>query len=123
MFTADGTSNEYELDFTPTDETEFEVFVAGTRLRKNAIDKYRFEYTDNEGNIVDSIAKDSPEGDEEVSAEFTVVNSNTLRLENTPPENVKILVIRKKGMLWYEEGKTLATSNTAPAIFLQNVFK
>jgi len=26
-------------------------------------------------------------------------------------------------MLWYEEGKTLTTSNTAPAIFLQNVFK
>ena len=35
IFTADGTTKTYELDFTPTNVNEFEVFVAGRRLRKN----------------------------------------------------------------------------------------
>ena len=35
VFTADGTTASYELDFTPTQGVnEFEVFVAGRRLEK-----------------------------------------------------------------------------------------
>ena len=34
IFTADGTSQTYTLDFTPSNVNEFEVFVAGKRLRK-----------------------------------------------------------------------------------------
>ena len=40
VFTADGTTASYELDFTPTQGVnEFEVFVAGRRL-PNAISSY-----------------------------------------------------------------------------------
>ena len=45
IFTADGTSQTYTLDFTPSNVNEFEVFVAGKRLRKNSIDSYKFDDT------------------------------------------------------------------------------
>jgi len=121
IFTADGTSSEYELDFTPTSESEFEVFVAGSRLRKNSIASYRFEYKDDQGNVIQPIDQDSPEGDITLEPDFTIVDDSKLVLKNTPPENVKILVIRKKGMSWYESGKSLKDSATPAAVFLQNV--
>jgi len=123
MFTSDGTSNEYELDFIPNDATEFEVFVAGKRLRKSSIQKYKFETLDNDGNVIDAIAQDSPEGDETSPAEFAIVNDNVLQLQIAPQENVKILVVRKKGMTWYETGKSLTESSTPAAVFLQNAMK
>ena len=55
----------YELDFTPTQGVnEFEVFVAGRRLPKNAISSYSADTKDSAGNFVTRfIAQDSAEGD------------------------------------------------------------
>ena len=37
----DGTTTEFQLDWTPNSVNEFEVFVAGKRMRKNSISSYR----------------------------------------------------------------------------------
>mgnify|MGYP003644569808 FL=1 len=83
VFTADGTSSVYTLDFTSTSVNEFEVFVAGKRLRKNTISSYDF---------TNLVAQDSPEGDVTLPAEFSV-DGDTLTLLETPPENVKMIGI------------------------------
>jgi len=86
-FTADGTSNAFELDFVPGagGVNEFEVFVAGRRLRKTAISSYKFESKDNAGVITSSTAQDSPEGDITLPAEFSL-SGNTLTITVNDPE-------------------------------------
>ena len=39
----DGTSTDFELDWTPNSVNEFEVFVAGKRLRKNSLKVIRLK--------------------------------------------------------------------------------
>ena len=123
VFTADGTSSEYLLDFANAEINEFEVFVAGRRLRKNSVEAYRFEYTNENNQFVDSLATDSPEGDITLSPEFTISNdstaTSTLILKEAPKENTTILVIRKKGMTWSDIGMSLVKSNTDIAKFLR----
>jgi hypothetical protein len=112
IFTADGTSSTYELDFTPSSVNEFEVFVAGKRLRKNVIDRYKFD------DVNGPIAQDSPEGDETVSAEYTV-NGNELVLADTPIQNTKVIVVRKQGQIWTDPGVALADSENPISKFLR----
>jgi len=121
LFTADGTTKTYELDFTPTTVNEFEVFVAGRRLRKTSIKSYQLDtdlrttYAEN-GEI---IAQDSPEGDITLPAEFEIQNGNELVLHDLPLENQKVIVIRKKGRIWSELGTRLSDSDTDIARFLR----
>ena len=112
VFTADGTSSTYDLDFTPKNVNEFEVFVAGKRLRKNAIDSYKFD------DVTGPIAQDSPEGDEVVSAEYTI-NGNELVLTDTPIQNTKVIVVRKQGQIWTDPGVPLADSDSSISKFLR----
>lgn len=123
VFTADGTSSEYLLDFANAELNEFEVFVAGKRLRKNSVQAFRFEYTNENNQFVDSLAADSPEGDITLPPEFTISNdstaTSTLILNEAPKENTTILVIRKKGMTWSDIGMSLVESNTDIAKFLR----
>ena len=112
IFTADGTSATYDLDFTPTSVNEFEVFVAGRRLRKNAIDSYKFD------DVNGPIALDSPQGDETVSAEYTI-NGNELVLSDTPIQNTKVIVVRKQGQIWKDPGVPLADSDSPISKFLR----
>ena len=107
-FTADGTSTDYTLDFTPDSVNEFDVFVAGKRMRKTTLDSYQ----------VDN-AMDSPEGDITLPAEFTVTN-NILSLTTAPIENTTVVVVRKKGRTWSDPNKTLADSETDIAKFLRS---
>jgi hypothetical protein len=89
---------------------DIEVFEAGRRLRKNSVSVYDYE------------AQDSPEGDEQVQAEFAV-NKNIgsyVRLTNPPPKDVVINVVRKTGTIWNEPGVPLAQSNTAISEFLRS---
>ena len=88
---------------------EFEVFVAGKRLRKNAI------------SIFDAtIDQDSPEADVVSPAEFSVTGStNVLTLTNIPANNVKIQVIRRQGKLWTDPGTTLNDSKSTVARFFK----
>lgn len=118
LFDADGTTGTYELDFTPNSVNEFEVFVAGKRLRKNSINSYKFETTDLSGNIVSPIAQDSPEGDEILAPEFTI-NGNQLILAEIPLQSTKVIVVRRRGILWTEPGTSLGDSNSNIANFLR----
>lgn len=109
-FTADGTSSSYTLDFTPTSIDQFEVFVAGKRMRKTTLEVYQFE---------NATALDSPEGDITMPADFSITN-NILTLTNTPIENTSVVVVRKKGRTWSDPNTSLAESNTDVAKFLRS---
>jgi len=117
IFDGDETTNTFELDFTPSGVHEFEVFVAGRRLRKNAISAYQFEYTSN-GEVISSIAQDSPEGDVILPAEFAVEN-NTLTLLEPPGVNQKVIIVRKIGKLWTDPGTPLSNADTDIGRFLR----
>jgi len=129
IFTADGTSNIYELDFTPEKpyygevEDTFEVFVAGRRLRKNAISSYQLDtdLRDTYAAADETINQDSPEGDITLPAEFSIQNGNELVLLDTPLENQKVIVVRNQGKTWTESGQRLADANSNIAKFLQAV--
>jgi len=86
---------EFTLDFVPGSVNEFEVFAAGKRLNKNAIQKFD-----------PTLAIDSPQGDVNTPAEFSV-NGNILTLTEPMKENQKLIVIRKVGKLWTDPGTPL----------------
>jgi hypothetical protein len=109
QFIADGTTATYSLDFIPTSANEFEVFVGGRRLRKNAISSYV---------MPNPTAQDSPEGDATLAAEFSV-DGSTLTLLETPIENVKVIVVRRQGILWNTPGTPLGESDTDISRFLR----
>lgn len=108
VFTGDGSTKDFVLDFTPNSVNEFEVFVAGRRLRKNAINI--FDVTKNQ---------DSPEADVTVVAEFSI-EDNILRLTDIPGDGHRILVIRRFGKSWNDIGKSLAESNNQIARFIKD---
>jgi hypothetical protein len=107
--TSDGISSVVELPYIPSKD-EIEVFVGGLRLKKN-------EY------ILHTNAEYpySPEGDVTHPAEFIINGSSQLQLTVTPMLGIKIVVIKKQGYLWNDQGKRLAKSASAPAKFLQQV--
>jgi len=118
---ADGISNEYELDFVPNSVNEFEVYVAGIRLRKTPLESYqlnsdlRKQYA-KDGQLV---AQDSPEGDVTLPPEFAV-DGNKLILLHTPEKNQHIHIIRKLGAPWTEKGKALGESETLIARMIKS---
>jgi hypothetical protein len=80
---------------------EFEVFVAGRRLRKNSISQYSA-----------ALGMDSPEADVTVPAEFSVSGSSTIcTLAVAPPVNTKITVVRRLGKLWNADTALSQTEN------------
>jgi hypothetical protein len=109
QFLADGTTATYALDFIPNSVNDFEVFVAGKRLRKNTISSYNFTTL---------IAQDSPEGNVTLPAEFSV-DGSTLTLLETPSENVKVTVVRRTGIIWSELGLRLSESDSDISRFLR----
>ena len=111
VFTTDGTSNTFTLDFTPGTGgvNEFEVFVAGKRLRKNSISSYKF---------INSTSQDSPEGDEILDAEFSV-SGNILTLLSTPGENQRVIIVRKQGKRSTDPGTALSQADTDIGRFLR----
>lgn len=121
-FTADGTSAVFDLDFVPNNVNEFEVFVAGRRLRKTTLQSYQLD-TDLRTAYADSdevINRDSPEGDITLPAEFSIQNSNELRLLETPGINQKVIVVRKQGRLWNDQGTALSNADTDISRFLRS---
>ena len=121
IFTADGTTNRYTLDFIPNSVNDFEVFIAGKRLRKNSISSYQFEERDVNGNVITNmIAQDSSEGDIILPPEFTI-DENVLIIDSTPIENTKVIVVRRQGKLWSDPGTPLSNSNSDISRFLRSV--
>jgi len=109
-YIADGSTNTVVLDFIPKSVNEFEVFVAGKRLRKNAISVFD-----------PTVDLDSPEGDVISPAEFSVDGvTSTLVLADTPAINTRIVVIRRIGKAWTDPGTPLHRQENDIARFLRN---
>ena len=108
MFIGDGSTNDFVLDFTPTNINEFEVFVAGRRLRNHTLDSFDI-----------TLAQDSTDGDIVLPAEFTL-DSNILSLADTPASNIKIQIVRKLGKTWNDLNKSLSDSNNQIARFIKD---
>jgi hypothetical protein len=113
VFTADGTSASYDLDFVPVDSKHgsakdvIEVFVAGRRLRKTSIQQYQAD-----------IALDSPQADITLPEEFTVENG-VLTLSETPDSGLRIVVVRKIGKIWTPLGVALKDAQNDIGKFLR----
>ena len=94
-------------DFGQCDEIE--VFVAGRRLKKVPY-------------ILHDIIQhpESPEGDVQFEAEFSVTNhSNAVRLTSPPPDDTKIVVVKKIGKVWNDPNTSLVDSNNNIANFIK----
>ena len=110
VFDADGSTNTITVDFIPKSVNDFEIFVAGKRLRKNAVSSF-----DKTVNL------DSPEADITLSAEFSVDGTtSTVTMLNTPPINSKIIVVRKIGKLWTDPGVPLHRQENNIGRFLRS---
>ena len=108
-FVGDGSTSVFEMSFTPKSVNEFEVFVAGRRLRKNAIQM--FDVTKDQ---------DSPEADITSPAQFSVDGTtNMLTLTTIPAENAKIQVIRRQGVTWTDNGQSLNDAENLVARFFK----
>lgn len=115
---ADGVTNTFTLNVKASSINEFDVFVAGKRLRKTAIAVF---------NPV--LALDSPNGDVISPAEFTLNNtvnevtgeiiSSQVVLTVTPGENQTVNFVRKIGKVWTDPGESLSESQTDIGIFLR----
>ena len=117
-FTGDGTATTFNLNWTPASINEFDVFVAGTRLRKatpiaNANDGIDYNYYEYDS----TLDQDSPGGDVAVPAEFTVEN-NILTLVTAPLADTEVRIIRKTGKIWNDDGVSLANSKNTVSRFL-----
>ena len=88
---------------------EFEIFVAGKRLRKTAIQL--FDATKDQ---------DSPEADVNAPAEFSVTgNTPFVTLLNTPAVNAKIKIVRRQGKRWTDPGISLNDAKSLVARFFK----
>jgi hypothetical protein len=83
---------DFELDFVPNSVNDFEVFAAGTRLRKTSLEKF-----------VIGAELDSPEGDVTLAPEFTL-DGSTLVLANAMADKQKVTIVRRVGQLWGPQG-------------------
>lgn len=94
-----------------------EVFVGGTRLRKDLVSLHN-----------PTVGANSPEGDVVQEAQFSVDGTtNYIRLTESVPAGVRITVVRRTGNTWYNigdgnpsDGQSLSNATTAIARFLQN---
>jgi hypothetical protein len=89
---------------------EIEVFVNGTRLRKNPIEIYD-----------PMIGSSSPSGNKQIEAEFSVDDGDRfVRLTKVPDAGDTIVIIKKTGKLWQDITKpaSLGASESNIASFL-----
>lgn len=116
--TTTGTSDTYMLNFKAANANEFEVFLAGRRLRKTAILVFN-----------PALALDSPKGDTIVPAEFILENeintitgeiiTSSIVLDTAPAADQQLLIVRKVGKLWSELGETLGQAQNDIGFFLR----
>jgi len=106
---ADVVNNILNIGFTPANVNQFELFVGGKRMRKNAISVYN-----------PTLGQDSPEADETVPADFTV-DGTTARITftQTPAENAKIVLVRKQGKIWQTGSDPLSQTENDIARFIR----
>ena len=110
----------FELGFIPNSVDEFEIFINGIRLTGKTSKLYN-----------PNIAQDSPEGDEDVAADFTL----SYVIENDTPVQAiiditnssllefatrNIVVTRKKGSMWNVIGESITETETSIGFFLRS---
>jgi hypothetical protein len=89
---------------------DFEVYVGGTRLKK---DQY-MQYTDTNYPY-------SPEGDTMHSPEYTVnQNGYFVKLLTPAPKGLKLTVVKKTGKEWISSTEKLTTANNPIAEFIRS---
>lgn len=113
-----GVTSTWTLNFKAQTVNEFDVFVAGRRLRKTAIAVF---------NPIQAL--DSTNGDTVAPAEFTLNNtvneetgeiiSSQVELAVVPGNKQTVNFIRKIGKTWAAPGETLSTSQADIGIFLR----
>ena len=108
-FISDGQTKDFHLDFVANSINEFEVFVAGRRLRKTEILQYNIE-----------LGPNSPNAGVILPPEFALDN-NMLNLLEIPQINQKIMVVRKIGKLWTDPGVRLSDSDNNISKKIQSV--
>ena len=89
---------------------DIEVFVGGRRLRKTPISIW-----------TESVGPDSPSGDVQFEAEYAV-NRNEgqyVRLTEAPPKGSKIVIQKKLGQSWTQNGVQLVDSTSDQAKFIR----
>ena len=116
-FVGDDSSKEFLLDFVPTSVNQIDVFLAGSRLRKDTI--VTFDRT---------VDQDSPEADVSIAPEYTIENiiteSGTVTVLtladyiDAPTDGTLIEVTRRTGKIWNDSGKSLANSENQIAKFI-----
>ena len=107
--TADGTASTFEVGYPVGSINEIEVFVAGSRMRKNTLDVFNL-----------ASALDSPEGDSVVAADFTFdADTNAITLLNTPLADTRVTVVKKVGQSWTTQGTSLGDTENSIARFLR----
>jgi hypothetical protein len=107
--TADGLTDTFEISYPVGSIDEIEVFVAGVRMRKQAVDIFD-----------SSIALDSPDGDVSTVADVTFnASTNEITLANAPLENTTVTIIKRVGKAWTEVGVPLADTENGIARFLR----
>ena len=106
-FVADGVTSDFEPGFDIANINEVEVFVGGVRLRKSSINV--FEPTS---------ALDSPEGDTTNAAEFSV-DDNIISIVSIPADETQVMIVKKTGTLWSDQGTQLALTENSIARFLR----
>ena len=112
---AAGTGTGTVVDYTSIpyeywESTDIEVFVGGRRLRKSPLEIFD-----------ETLGPDSPSGNKLIEAEFAV-NKNIgayVRLTDTPPPGVKIIVQKRIGRTWTEQNIALADATSDPAKFIR----
>ena len=89
---------------------QVEVFVAGYRLKKVP---YKLH------NI--TVHSESPEGDIQYESEFSVDGeTSTVRLTTPPPDDTKIVVVKKVGKMWSDLDTSLVDSTNNIANFIKS---
>ena len=107
--TADGVTSVFEVSYPVTSINEIEVFTAGVRMRKTALDVFN-----------PATALDSPQGDTIVAADFTFdANTNAITLLTTPEKDTRVTVVKKIGQSWSTNGTSLGDTENSIARFLR----
>jgi len=97
-----------DLPYIPN-KNGIEIFVGGVRQRKN---KYWMHDP--------TIHPESPEGDVEYPADFTIDETTArIQLNTVPRPGIKTQVVRKTLTVWEDSGKDIANSTNSVAYFLK----
>ncbi len=103
----DYVKTQQELDNgTHLNVNDVEVFLGGVKLRKTPLSKFN-----------PLVAQDSPEGDTVINPDFTI-SGNSIVLNTTPKDGLRLQVVRRIGHIWNDIGKSLVDTDNEITRFI-----